>query len=322
MKLQTLRAYNPVNESTAEQQIDAGPPIDPKQQPSFPELNGQAVDSSTVENQPAIVDPNTPIADMSEELYWAEVRLAGSMAEVERSRIELETRIQEYQADVTRAEAQANTERAKLEACKDELKAATDRLLGLARKLVELTQDKKLPTEEELTKLESEDTDGWRLASTVELLTKAKIKGLSQKKIDLLAEHAPTLGHLEDLRGLASKEFVPYQDKLPKGIGASVASAIEDVQEQYLREWTAKRNDPARIKLGDDLLAECRELVSEWNASDCVPKVADSEHLHAGHTAFGQKCKHTEYLSDDRELAKQWITGWVMAERASKLKGE
>lgn len=274
---------------------------------------------------PASVDPtsvvpdNTPIDDMSEELYWAEVRLAGSMAAVERERITLEAEIQKHKEAVQKADGKLKKCEAGLHEAKESHKSATERLLGLARKLVEITKEKKLPTEEELVRLEAGPDDGWRLASTVELLTKAKIKGLSNKKIELLAEHAPTLGDLEDLRGLASKECVPYAKKLPKGLGGKVADAIEEVQEEYLREWTQRQGDPARAKLADDLLAECRELVAEWNAADCVPKESDDEHLHAGHTAFCEGIKFTEFLSDDREKAKQWITGWVMAERGKQL---
>lgn len=67
-------------------------------------------------------------------------------------------------------------------------------------------------------------------------------------------------------------------------------------------------------------MAELRQLVSEWTANDCQPKESDDEHLHAGFTAFGEGLPHSEFLSDDRAKAKQWITGWVSAERLKSLK--
>jgi hypothetical protein len=343
MNLQTLRMYpgdEPALPATTQQ---AEPPINPAEQPTFPELmagiveegnqvvrdlrdqasSGDLVGSSgDLDDDSGDLpwdDPNAPIADMSEELYWAEVRLAGSMADVERERIELEATIQKQKEAVQQADGVLKRCEAELYESKESHKSATDRLLALARKLVEITKDKKLPTEEELTQLEAKQDDGWRHKPTVELLSEAKLAGLSKKKIELLAEHAPTLGHLEDLRGLASKECVPYHKKLPKGIGGSVADAIEIAQENYLREWTAKQADPARVKLADDLLAECVSTVAEWQAADCVPKGSDGEHLHAGYTAFREGHPHTAFLSDDHKQAKQWILGWAMAKRMKLL---
>jgi hypothetical protein len=259
---------------------------------------------------------NEPISDMTEELYWAEVRLAGSIAEVERRRIGIEHEVQEHKAVVAAAEAELSKVQAEHLSLKEQHSAETDRLMLLCRKLVELTQEKKLPTEADLA-LEDK-VEGWRLASTADLL--AGVKGLSKKKLALLVEQAPNAGALEDLRALASSEHKQYHEVFPKGIGAGVAAAIEDVLCDHVAEWTKRSQDPARHKLADDLLKELRELVSEWTEADCVPKESDDEHVHAGYTAFNQGMSHTEFLSEDRAKAKQWVTGWVGAERLAKLK--
>jgi len=186
----------------------------------------------------------------------------------------------------------------------------------LCRKLVELTVDKKLPTESDL-QLEDK-VEGWRLASTADLMS--GIKGLSKKKLALLVEQAPNAGALEDLRALASSEHKQYHEVFPKGIGAGVAALIEDALCEHVLQWTKRMEDPARHKLADDLLAELRGVVSEWTEADCVPKESDDEHVHAGYTAFNQGMRHSEFLSEDRAMAKQWMTGWVGGERLQHLK--
>jgi hypothetical protein len=310
-----LRAYQP----------------EPEHQPSAEELPFDEVpvpiveqvaeyedaDDTTVEVDVAVEDISSePIADMSEELYWAEVRLAGSIAEVERRRIDLEKQIMDHKLVVAESEAETSKIQAAHVNLKDQLTAETDRIMVLCRKLVELTQEKKLPTEADL---EIEDkVAGWRLASTADLMS--GIKGLSKKKLAALVEQAPNAGALEDLRTVASIEHKQYHEVFPKGIGATVAAAIEDVLCDHVRQWQKRCEDPARHKLADDLLVELRELVSEWTEADCVPKESDDEHVHAGYTAYNQGMSHTEFLSEDRAKAKQWITGWVGGERLAKLK--
>lgn len=272
----------------------------------------------SVELEPVIVDDNEPIADMSDARYWAEVRIAGSMAEVERQRIDMEGEIDECKGEVTTAEAELNVCRATLNNLREQLSASTDRLLGLARKLVEVSAGKSLPTESDL---EIADTQhGWRLAATADLMR--GLKGLSKKKLEMLVDYAPTAGHLEDLRGLASSEFMQYHEKLPAGIGVGVAGMIEDRVAEHVRRWMDRLKDPAREKLAKQLLAECRDAMVEWSLKDCEPKESDDEHLHAGFTAFGEGMPPTEFLSDDRAKAKQWITGWVSAERLRALNSQ
>jgi hypothetical protein len=258
--------------------------------------------------------------DESQRLYEAEVRIAGSMAEIERERIETEASIAETTELLRQAEATANSHAAKLLSLKDRQKTATERILLLARKLVEITQEKRLPSESEILELESNRAEGWRLASTVEVLGRAAIKGLSKKKIEMLAEHAGTLGELDSLRALAVSDGVAFHEKLPKGIGDAVSQLIRDCLVDYAEQWVAHQSDPARAKMAEGLLLECREAISEWQASDCVPTAADDEHLHAGYTAFADGVKPTGFLSDDRKKAKSWMMGWAMAERAKAMR--
>jgi hypothetical protein len=72
---------------------------------------------------------------------------------------------------------------------------------------------------------ENQDDD-WRTVETATLLE--GIEGLGAKKREDLLDAFPTLGSLEDARAEASKEFLPFRSKLPKGIGEKIADAIEE----------------------------------------------------------------------------------------------
>lgn len=69
-------------------------------------------------------------------------------------------------------------------------------------------------------------SDDWRSIQTSTLLE--GIEGLGAKKREDLLDSFPTLGSLEDARAEASKEFVPFRSKLPRGIGEKIADAIEE----------------------------------------------------------------------------------------------
>lgn len=261
------------------------------------------------------LDDDSPDPNISEELYWAEVKLAGAMAEVERKRSELEDQIGEAKDEVAGIQANLNQHEATLHNLREQLKAQTDILLGLARKLMRVTTGKQLPTEEEAK--EPSPADGWRFAKTAELMQ--GIKGLSKTKLERLAEHADTAGDLQDLRATASQKHQQYHEVMPRGIGAGVAQLIEDRLCEHVTQWMRKTQDPARAKLADDLLTELRSVASEWNQDDCLPKESDDEHVHAGYSAFNEGRSYTEFLSDDRSKSRQWMTGWVGAERLKQL---
>lgn len=269
-----------------------------------------SVDASEPEDQ-----EQTPAAD---DLYWAEVKLAGAMSEIERSRAQLEESIEDAKNLVDSASAELSKHETNLSNLKSEHKAKTQELLTLARKLMKLTDGKVLPKdEEEPTEEKTSANDGWRNAITAELLD--GIKGLSKKKLDAIVEVAPTVGHLKDMRAVASQEHKKFHEVMPKGIGAGVASKIEDRVTEYIADWERRNDDPDRAQLADDLVAELRELATDWSKADCLPDADDDEHLHAGFSAFGAGKPHTDFLSEDRAKARSWMMGWVGAERLQSI---
>lgn len=80
------------------------------------------------------------------------------------------------------------------------------------------------------------EVDDWQSISTASLLE--GIEGLGAKKRDTLIETFPTLGKLEEARAEASKEFLPFKAKLPKGIGEKIASDLEEKMLQAIARRT------------------------------------------------------------------------------------
>lgn len=72
-----------------------------------------------------------------------------------------------------------------------------------------------------------DDDTSWRSVPS-EDLGLSKIKGFGKKKLSTFLEQCPTLGHIEDLRAEASKQFKPFAAMLTKGIGEGLASEIEE----------------------------------------------------------------------------------------------
>lgn len=72
-----------------------------------------------------------------------------------------------------------------------------------------------------------EGDDSWRLIPMADLLS--SVEGLGAKKLESLIELYPTLGHIEDARGEASRDFQPFDSVLPKGIGSEMAGKIENL---------------------------------------------------------------------------------------------
>lgn len=260
-------------------------------------------------------DDNSPDQNISDDLYWAEVKLAGAMASVERKRSDLEDQIDEAKEDVSRVQTELKQQESTLNGLREQLKTETDELLGLARKLMRITTGKQLPTDDDPSEENAED--GWRLALTFDLMQ--GVKGLSKKKLELLVDEAPTAGDLQDLRASASQQHKQYHEVMPKGIGAGVCQVIEDRLLEHVTKWMRQSQDPARAKLAEDLLAELRSVAGDWNADDCLPKDTDDEHVHAGYTAFNEGRSYSEFISDDRSKSRQWMTGWVGAERLKQI---
>lgn len=68
--------------------------------------------------------------------------------------------------------------------------------------------------------------DSWRAIPASKILE--GIERLGKKKLEAITEAFPTLGHLEDIRGEASKEHLHFSAKLPDGIGKGIADKIEE----------------------------------------------------------------------------------------------
>jgi hypothetical protein len=73
----------------------------------------------------------------------------------------------------------------------------------------------------------------WRAIST-ELVLEKIASGLGPKKRDAILSEFPTLGALVECKIEASKEFVHFSQKLPKGVGVELADSIEDAIEATL----------------------------------------------------------------------------------------
>lgn len=73
---------------------------------------------------------------------------------------------------------------------------------------------------------EPNESTEWRAIPTAKIID--GIERLGQKKRDAIVEAFPTLGDLEDARGEASKEHVHFAEKLPDGIGKTIADKIEE----------------------------------------------------------------------------------------------
>lgn len=273
----------------------------------------QADEDKTTE---ATADQATAREVDDEDLYWAEVQLAGQMVEVERERVRLEGEIEEAKSIVAACKENLKEEETVLGELRDDFTSETDKLLGLARKLLQVTHGKTLPTGASESVTDNPE-DGWRIALTSELMQ--GVKGLSKKKLEALVDRAATAGDLEDLRGEASLQNKPYHQLMPKGIGAGVCDQIEERLLTHTRKWRQEITDPGRSKLAEDLVSELREIAVEWNADDCRPKETDDEHVHAGYSAFNEGRSHAEFISDDRTKSRQWMTGWVGAERLKQI---
>lgn len=294
MKLKTVKLSDVADQPADEQVVE--------------QVERQEVDQTEAES---------PAAD---DLYWAEVKLAGAMSEVERARAQLEESIQDAQNLVGVAEAELARHESTLSNLKSEHKSKTQELLTLARKLMKLTDGKTMPRDDDEELEDSEASDGWRDAVTAELLD--GVKGLSKKKLDSIVAVAATVGALADLRAEASKSQKTLHAVMPKGIGASVASKIESRLAEYIADWSRRHDDPDRAALADELVAEIRELAIDWEKSDCLPEKGDDEHLHAGFSAYNAGKPHSDFLSEDRAKARSWMTGWVGAERLKEFESQ
>lgn len=151
-----------------------------------------------------------------------------------------EITIEQTKALMVELDKQISYKTDELKSIKDEKKGAVERLIRLESKGPEFPpkpQPKPVvatgsageptvgnPTTAEVK--EPNTDNSWRLVPTVKILE--GIERLGQKKMDSIVDTFPTLGDLEDIRGEASKEFVHFAEKLPDGIGKTIADKIEE----------------------------------------------------------------------------------------------
>lgn len=108
------------------------------------------------------------------------------------------------------------------------------------------------------------DAHHWRAAS-VEELDLVSIEGLGRRKMVLLIQTVPTIGHLEDLRLAAMREYRHICELLPKGFGP----AVGDILTERLLSWlTMNRDLPRR---------ESAEQSAVTPESDAASPLMDAE---------------------------------------------
>lgn len=121
----------------------------------------------------------------------------------------------------------------------DELKSIKDEKKGAVERLIRLEiRGPEMPLKPQPQKVKNSGLpnigdpfpavvdDSWRQIPTSKILE--GVERLSDKKRELIIEELPTLGHLQDARVEASKEWVHFSKKLPKGIGETMADRIAE----------------------------------------------------------------------------------------------
>ena len=262
-----------------------------------------------------------------ERLFWEEVKLLGSLRDSEEDRAAIESTLAAKRSRQKELQVELNELAMKIPQLEEELEESVEQTLRVARALWQLKApaNQVLPAiaeqpieqtppaiEGPSTETQPSESAEWRTLATAELL--AGIKGLGKKKLQTICELAPTVGHLEDLRGQASREHKQYNEVLPDGCGAGVAQMIEDRLVAHIAN-IAKQNSGDN-PLADELLKNIRQLAATdaWKASDCIPDGNDTEQTHLGYAAFNEGKPHTALPTQNSELARQWMLGWVCAE--------
>ena len=195
---------------------------------------------------------------LSAETLWEEIELFGALGDAER--------------DVREKESLVDTLKSELKDAKEDCKLAVLALRRAASKIADFTAGNSMPERpaiEDKTESEADasgfDEDAWRAFPTADLVK--GIKGLGKgKKYEALIDFAPTVGELEDARGLASKQHKSFKDVLPDGFGQTIADALED----RLIEHVAKHSVPPaseQVKQNDEPAEEAAEEHPHEHAS-------------------------------------------------------
>lgn len=305
----SLAVYNGADADAAEV-VTAGAEIDVQFVDCEPEASAEV--SEGTEKQP-----------FNEDRFWKEVELIGELSRLRSERAEIESDLAAVKAEHAELKDAMSGVKERMSDLEADLKDKTDEFMQVADELCAVasglvSQLPAKPLNESGSAVEQTiENDGWRLHPTVELLK--GIKGNKGKKESII-EIAPTVGHLEDLRGEASKEPLEFHNKFPKGCGKGFAQQIEDLLIDFIKKWTDQLTNPQAAIQADELLAEIRAASQQngWTKEDCQPKETDSASLRAGFAAFNEGRPHTDVVVDDANAAKQWMIGWVGGEFLSK----
>jgi hypothetical protein len=170
--------------------------------------------------------------------------------------------IEQTKALMVELDKQISYKTDELKSIKDEKKGAVERLIRLELRGPEMPpkpQPQKVntsPTEAAATAESTEDTDNsWRQIPTSKIIE--GVERLGTKKADAIVEAFPTLGDLEDIRGEASKAFVHFAEKLPDGIGKTIADKIEERMMDEISKYSVG------LKIVSDSQDETDEIPSE-----------------------------------------------------------
>lgn len=288
----------------------------------------EQVDSQEVAStdEPTQEQPE-PAAEHDDDRYFAHLDLMAKMAECERERREAFTNWESLKSEAKEAKADH-----------DSLVTRMQRIAGeIADLLAGKTPPKPEPANQSADREQSDDQsdDGWRELPTSDLL--AGLKGMGKKKMEAICDAAPTVGHLEDLRGNASRAHKPFKEVLPDGFGDKVAGEIEDRLIDHIGKWSSQapvadsQEPEAPEESEDQPRPDVEELVKktrkeaiddEWGEDECAQANTDDAvyETSEGFKAFQEGKAYAE-IPDyfDASQVEYWVYGWVSAERLKQL---
>jgi hypothetical protein len=317
------------------------------------EIAAELVTQDQEEAQPVepITEAETTIAKpptATDDHYFDQLELLGKMAECERKR-------QELQSELTEVDEHRKDLKARLKSCQIDMQEIASDIRDLMantyiperKEFAGIPSPKSEAPGEQPPMVDAEWGDGqWREASTREVMT--GVKGLGEKKLDALADLAPTIGDLEDLRGTS---YGVFKNVLPQGFGDKVASEIEDRLIEHIRKQSSP---PAseQVKLnvvsddddpgqGSEEAAEQKEIVlafietfrndaeiEAWDETDCdlddkVVLLQSSDESKRGYDDHKAGLPPNAFPTDwsDGDLS-DWAYGYVCGEVMARIRSE
>lgn len=233
------------------------------------QANDETTNEPVADDKPAgeLIAADVPKVEIDEADFWTEIKLIGQLVTAERECQMADNQLASLKGEVKEAKERCDT--------------ALIRLRYASSNMLDQVNEKALPklpqpAIADSKAAEAEGDNAWRNVPTTELL--AGLKGMGKKKLESLIDVAPTSGHLEDLRGEASKAYMSFKEMLPAGFGGKIADAIEE----RLIDCVAAASPSAAEQLAEQQAAEAdeeiesSELAEESKAEDAEePKEAD-----------------------------------------------